>query len=90
MNEFQKGNQQGSRLGARETVEIEHDIRAGESPDSLLAERYDLSVRTIQRMRATMKKRGERIHAMGAEFWGTSGGALAYGKGRGGPWSRYA
>lgn len=88
---FGGSNKIGSKLGAREVIEIEHDIRAGETPAHLLAERYEVSTRTIVRMRSAMRKRGERIHDLGPEGWGeaSSGSAIAGMRkmNRKGPWT---
>lgn len=50
-----------TRLGAREWVEIDADILAGERPAAAIAESYEVSERTITRRRAELRKKGLKL-----------------------------
>lgn len=72
-------------LGIREWVEIDSDLMAGETPTTVLAERYDVSERTILRRKAHLKRGGLKIRTPSAEDCGAMAGNRD--SGRRGEWS---
>jgi predicted DNA-binding transcriptional regulator YafY len=58
------------KWGIREYIELDADLRAGESTARELAERYEVSTRFIERRKATLRSHGVRLRSQTPEECG--------------------